>query len=140
MPNEQNLIPNSERTPSELREMTSKGGKASGKSRRKKKSMKKMLETILDMPTRVDDDWELLGAEGISIDDFSGEDITNLTIIIVALIRQAKQGNVKAIKEIREIIGENPTFDHKKKMDKEELALKREKLKLEQKKLEDDSW
>ena len=28
MPNEQNLIPNSERTPSELREMTSKGGKS----------------------------------------------------------------------------------------------------------------
>lgn len=40
MANDANLIPNSERTPSELREMTKKGGIASGKSRRRKKSLK----------------------------------------------------------------------------------------------------
>lgn len=35
--NEKNLIPNSERTPQQLKEMTSKAGKASGEARRGKK-------------------------------------------------------------------------------------------------------
>ena len=35
--NEKNLIPNSERTPQQLKEMTSKAGKASGEARREKK-------------------------------------------------------------------------------------------------------
>lgn len=41
--NDENLIPNSERTPSELREITRKGGINSGKSRRKKRTMKENL-------------------------------------------------------------------------------------------------
>jgi hypothetical protein len=43
MANEQNLIPNSARTPEELREITRKGGIASGKARSFKSAMKKML-------------------------------------------------------------------------------------------------
>ena len=43
MANEKNLIKNSERTPSELREITTKGGIASGKARRKKAEFKKAL-------------------------------------------------------------------------------------------------
>ena len=35
--NEKNLIPNSERTPQQLKEMTSKAGKASGEARSEKK-------------------------------------------------------------------------------------------------------
>ena len=46
--NEQNLIKNSERTPSELREITKKGGIASGESRRKKATMLSVLEKTLD--------------------------------------------------------------------------------------------
>ena len=48
MANEQNLIPNSERTPSELREMARKGGIASGEARRKKATMLSVLEKTLD--------------------------------------------------------------------------------------------
>lgn len=58
--NDQNLIPNSERTPSELREMARKGGKASGISRSfsalwKKRIrenpelLEKLLDNLLDM-------------------------------------------------------------------------------------------
>lgn len=39
-----NLKPNSERTPSELREMTRKGGIASGKARREKKNLIQLFE------------------------------------------------------------------------------------------------
>jgi len=44
-----NLIPNSERSPEELREMAKKGGLASGEARRKKKSVKESVKTILNM-------------------------------------------------------------------------------------------
>lgn len=47
--NEDNLIPNSERTPSELREITRKGGINSGKSRRKKRTMKENLLRFLHL-------------------------------------------------------------------------------------------
>ena len=44
MANEENLIPNSQRTPEELREMCSKGGKKSGESRKRKKQMKQIMD------------------------------------------------------------------------------------------------
>lgn len=44
--NNGNLIPNSERTPSELREMTSKGGKKSGEVRRKNKVLRELAKII----------------------------------------------------------------------------------------------
>lgn len=48
MANEQNLIPNSERTPSELREQTRKGGINSGKARKRKADLRKMAQQVLD--------------------------------------------------------------------------------------------
>lgn len=47
--NEKNLIPNTERSPEELREMGRKGGIASGKSRRKKREMRKMMQMVVDL-------------------------------------------------------------------------------------------
>lgn len=46
--NDQNLIPNSERSPSEVRENGRKGGIASGKARREKANMRKLLASMLD--------------------------------------------------------------------------------------------
>ena len=46
MPNEQNLIPNSQRTPEELREITRKGGIASGKARREKRDRHKRIQEL----------------------------------------------------------------------------------------------
>ena len=48
MANEQNLIPNSERTPSELREQTRKAGIASGKARKRKADLRRMAQEVLD--------------------------------------------------------------------------------------------
>jgi hypothetical protein len=47
MANEKNLKKNSERTPSELREMTRKGGIKSGEARRNKKTMREALEILM---------------------------------------------------------------------------------------------
>ena len=46
--NNSNLIPNSERSPEELREMGRKGGIASGKSRRQKRDLQKLAKMLLD--------------------------------------------------------------------------------------------
>lgn len=46
--NDSNLIPNTERSPSELREMGRKGGIASGKARRRKRDLQKLAKMLLD--------------------------------------------------------------------------------------------
>lgn len=46
--NNSNLIPNTEKSPSELREMGRKGGIASGKSRRRKRDLQKLAKMLLD--------------------------------------------------------------------------------------------
>ena len=46
--NDSNLIPNTERSPEELREMGRKGGIASGKSRRKKRELQKLAKMLID--------------------------------------------------------------------------------------------
>lgn len=45
--NEQNLIPNSQRSPSELREQTRKGGIASGRARLAKKHGRELVQALL---------------------------------------------------------------------------------------------
>ena len=81
--NEKNLIPNSERTPSELREIARKGGLASVEARRKRKSLKEELLLMLE-------DEELQQS------------------VAIALIKQAQNGNVKAFGMLRDTIGEAP--------------------------------
>ena len=46
--NNSNLIPNTERSPEELREMGRKGGIASGKARRRKRNLKKLANMLID--------------------------------------------------------------------------------------------
>lgn len=80
--NEENLIPISERSSEEVREMGRKGGIASGKARKEKKLFKEAIEKKL----------------GQSLDS-----------MIDAMINQAQTGNVQAITFLRDTIGEKPT-------------------------------
>lgn len=52
--NSKNLIPNTERTPAELREMGRKGGIASGKARRKKRDLQKAAKIWLEVFTELE--------------------------------------------------------------------------------------
>jgi len=121
MANEENLIPFSERTESELREMTSKGGKKSGEARRKKKSMKQVMDMLLQMPASTFDDYQILADMGINIDEFSETEINNLLVVNAALLAQAKTGNVKAIKELRSIIDDGSYEKAKLKLEREKF-------------------
>lgn len=55
MANEQNLIPLSQRTKEEQREIQSKGGKASGEVRRQRQQLREAIQGILDSTYKVTD-------------------------------------------------------------------------------------
>lgn len=87
--NDENLIPMSQRSPSEVRTMAANGGRKSGESRRARKTLKEELLALL-----------------------SDGDIQER--ISLALIDEALNGNkagsvTKAFEVIRDSIGERPT-------------------------------
>lgn len=123
--NEKNLIPFSERTEGEVRQLGAKGGKASGASRRKKRSMQECAKFILSLPTGTKADWDTLITAGISLENVSEDDVNNLLVVNAALINAAKSGDVSAVRELRSII-----------RDDERIAVEKERLKLEKQKLE----
>ena len=77
------------RSAEEAREKGKKGGIASGKSRRKKKTIRETLEMMLSgkMP----------------------DGMTRQDAIVVALIEKALSGDVRAFEAIRDSIGEKPS-------------------------------
>ena len=58
--NDENLIPNSERSPSELREMGRKGGIRSGEVRRQNKRMRESAELLAKIFTESEEGKELI--------------------------------------------------------------------------------
>lgn len=85
MANESNLKP--VRTKREARRRGKKGGIASGKVRKENKLLKNMLQEALDKETK------------------TGTFAVDITI---ALIKQAKKGNVRAYEVIRDTLGQKP--------------------------------
>ena len=130
MPNEKNLIPNSERSPSELRKMGVNGGKKSGETRRRKKTMKQTMDLLLSLPANSQEDLDIIYEFGINfgaLDEKQIADINNMLIVNAALLKKAKKGDVKAIRELRQIIQDDAYIQHRMKLEKEELKLKKQK-------------
>lgn len=99
-----NLIPFAERTEDEQRAIRSKGGKASGRARRKKKFLRDMLYTALtmklrDLPDKLSEDarQQLGFKEGDTVSD----------AIIGRLIERAMGGDMRAIRFIFDTLGES---------------------------------
>ena len=126
--NDENLIPNSQRTPSEVRANASKGGKASGKARKEKAELKKLFMQFANMrPT--EKERNQLTAMG-----FNDEELTNMTSYVVSLFKNGAKGNSKAME-----IGVDLMMNYnKKELENERLREEIEKLKLEQEKLKRD--
>lgn len=81
--NDENLIPMSQRSPSEVRAMAANGGRKSGESRRARKTLKEELLLLLS------------------------EGDTQKTVS-VALLKKAMDGDTKAFEVLRDTIGEKP--------------------------------
>lgn len=122
MANEQNLIKNSERTPSERRENAKKAGVASGKARRKKANLKKAFETILQADVASPSVKKQL--------EDMGFDTTNEMALAMVMMQKAMKGNVRAFEQISKLT----TTDAKDSLDKREQKERIEALKLENEK------
>lgn len=106
-----NLIPNSERTPEELREITRKGGIASGESRRRKRSIKDTLDILLSQPFNFKNKdcktiKKQLEAMGIDTNDIDNQMAMSYAMFMVAM--SGGKGAVAAFNSIRDTLGERP--------------------------------
>ena len=115
MANEKNLVPFDERTESEQREIASAGGKASGKARRRKKSMKQKMQLLLSLPA-ADNDQAELSAMGVDPDDMDNEMVLGKALFIAAAA-----GDTRAFDRIQDVLGRSVA--------REELALKKQEAK-----------
>lgn len=122
MANEQNLIKNSERTPSERRENAKKAGVASGKARRKKANLKKAFETILQADVASPSVKKQL--------EDMGFDTTNEMALAMVMMQKAMKGNVRAFEQISKLT----TTDAKDSLDKREQKERIKALELENEK------
>lgn len=108
-----------ERTASELREISKKGGQKSGETRRKKAEFKQVLNAMLT--ARVENpEWEpVLTAMGL--------ECTLETLVNARMILEATQGNVKAYEAIAKYSGQDTRTEEELERAKMEI----EKLKAE---------
>ena len=111
MPNEKNLVPNSERTSEERQRIASAGGKASGEARRRKKSLREAAELYLSLPVSDKRAWNKLARDGVD-----PEDVDNQMAIIAGLTIKAVKGDAKAAKLLFELVGDQSGEDDEVKV------------------------
>ena len=92
MPNEKNLIPNSERSPREVRENGKKGGIASGEARRAKKSLREAMQILMEA--------DLTGKDG--------KTMTGTEAMAAKAFQAALKGDWKAWELVRDTAGQKP--------------------------------
>lgn len=97
-----NLIPQSERTKDEQREIARKGGIASGIARREKKTVQKILNDFLSMAAKDNPQVSKLAAKMGLQDDGS---IKNL-FTIVCTLNTLKDGNLSDLERLSKLLGE----------------------------------
>ena len=100
MANEKNLIENSQRTPSELREITKKGGIESGKSRRRKKLLKDTVNMLLALPLKDGKLDKLTDMQTIN-----GKNITVEEAMVLKQIQKALKGDLRAFESLVDLSG-----------------------------------
>ena len=120
---EENLIPNNERSPSEVRENGKKGGIASGEARRRKKTMRELAVIVNSLPLSSKNKAQM--PDGIKEDE-----MTFQMGFIIKVYQQALKGDTKAMKLWVELSNT---------LDEERNKLEIKKLKAEIKKLNDDA-
>ena len=101
MSNEKNLIPFNKRTESEQREIAQQGGIASGKARRRKRSMKEAADYYLSLP-----ETDRRSVNALLRDAVDPEDIDNQMAVIKGITARAKKGDPQAAGVLLKMLGE----------------------------------
>lgn len=76
----------------EQAKIAAKGGRASGEARRRRKTMREVLENLLESTYS--------GADGRELD--------GTTLLMIAAMNKARKGDLRALEFIRSTIGEDP--------------------------------
>lgn len=107
MSNEKNLIPFNKRTESEQREIAQQGGIASGKARRRKRSMREAADYYLALP-----ETDRRSVNALLRDAVDPEDIDNQMSVVMGMAEAAKRGDARAANVLLKMLGEdNPPDD-----------------------------
>lgn len=107
MSNEKNLIPFNKRTESEQREIAQQGGIASGKARRRKRSMKEAADYYLSLP-----ETDRRRVNALLRDEVDPEDVDNQMSVVMGMAEAAKRGDARAANVLLKMLGEdNPPDD-----------------------------
>lgn len=90
----------------EAAEKGRKGGIASGETRRKKKTMKESLETLLAMGV---DTGKIISVEDLeAFPELAGKNISVNDAIMVKMVQKALKGDLRAAEFVRDSIGQKP--------------------------------
>ena len=87
-----NLIPTNKRSKEEAKRLGKKGGIASGKARREKKTLRQCLEILLERTLKDKKGIEMTGAEAVSLKVFE----------------KALKGDIRAFEVLRDTAGQKP--------------------------------
>lgn len=128
MANEKNLKP--VRTKSEARKRGAKGGKASGVSRRRHKTLQEITREVSKLPLN-DIGINKLKRAGVEIKDIDPYDLVGLTAVVIGQMNAAANGNSQAA----QVFADWMNWSEKHKKDQLEI----EKLKAEVERLKADT-
>ena len=102
-----NLVPLDQRTKDEQRTIQEKGGIASGKARRRKRSMKEAADYYLSLP-----ETDRRRVNALLRDEVDPEDVDNQMSVVMGMAEAAKRGDARAANVLLKMLGEdNPPDD-----------------------------
>ena len=104
--NQDNLIPLNERTKEEQREITKKGGIASGEARRRNKSMQELTRYILSMSLNSGESHTV--EEIQSLAEIKGKNLSVDEAIIIKQVEKALKGDLQSATFVRDTSGQKP--------------------------------
>lgn len=101
-----NLIPLNQRSLEERRRIAQMGVEARRKNKEQKMALQSCMRQLLDMKTNSNKKKEVLRAFG-----FTDEELTNKSLLMVALFQKGLTGDVSAIREITDMMDKLDLYD-----------------------------
>lgn len=102
-----NLVPMDQRSEDEARSLAQQGGIASGKARRRKRSMKEAADYYLSLP-----ETDRRRVNALLRDEVDPEDVDNQMSVVMGMAEAAKRGDARAAGVLLKMLGEdNPPDD-----------------------------
>lgn len=96
-----NLVPMDQRSEDEARSLGQQGGIASGKARRRKRSMKEAADYYLSLP-----ETDRRRVNALLRDEVDPEDVDNQMSVVMGMAEAAKRGDARAAGVLLKMLGE----------------------------------